>query len=227
MAPSAFPELEKDEFLSLLDQKAADWRAVTQMSTSFLAFAGALFAAGVGQKAAFVVVLSPVPLLLGVFHMVRNAKLQLQMVTYLAVFAPAATGASWERDIDVVRPRFWDRAQSRRWIVDTKRRVKDDGLAAHLLRIFSNPSAWHTWLEMTLLIGLLLNLIPLIADGYHSAWCAFALGTAILLLGGLGVFIEAAKLEATRGAWIELWREYHDELEATPPDQKRSLDSSE
>jgi hypothetical protein len=226
MAPDDFPVLEKEEFLSLIDQKASDWRAITQMSTSFLAFAGALFAAGVGQRAAFVVVLSPIPLLLGVFHMIRNAKLQLQMVTYLAVFAPVPTGASWERDIDVVRPRFWNRSSREGWVAAARRRVKDDAVAAHLLRVLGNPSAWHTWLEMTLVIGLLVNAIPLIAEGYHSAWCAFALGTAILLLGGLLAFIEAAKLEATRREWIKLWKEYRDELRDTPSEQKQSLDAS-
>lgn len=226
MAPNQFPVLEKDEFLSLFDQKASDWRAVTQMSTSFLAFAGALFAAGVGQKAAFVVVLSPIPLLLGVFHMIRNAKLQLQMITYLAVFAPVPTGVSWERDIDVVRPRFWDRSSRDGWAAAARRRVKEDGVTAHLLRVLRNPSAWHTWLEMTLVMGLLVNVIPLIAEGYHSAWCAFALGTAILLSGALRAFIEAAKLETTRREWIKLWREYRDELRATPPEQKQPLDPS-
>jgi hypothetical protein len=222
MAPNAF--LEKEEFLSLLDQKAADWRAITQMSTSFLAFAGALFAAGVGQEAAFVVVLSPIPLLLGVFHMVRNAKLQLQMITYLAVFAPDSAGASWERDIDVVRPRFWKRSPGRPWVVNARERVKDDGIAAHLLRIVSNPSAWDTWLEMTLVIGLLVNLVPLIADGYRSAWCAFALGTVLLLLGALVVLVEAARLEAIRRTWVELWKEYRAELDASTRDQKQSPD---
>jgi len=208
-------ELDKEEFLALSDQKAADWRAITQMSTSFLAFAGALFAAGVGQRAAFVVVLVPVPLFFGVFHMIRNARLQLQMTTYLAVFAPKST-ASWERDIAEVRPRFWSHPSRPQWIMDARERARDHQVIAHVLRFIAEPSAWHTWIEIALIVGFLIDLVPLLAEGYENACAAFALGLALLVAGTAISIVAASRVEPTRELWTQLWSDYKAEVENEP-----------
>lgn len=207
------PSLDKEEFLALSDQKAADWRAITQMSTAFLAFAGALFAAGVGQRAAFVVILTPVPLLFGVFHMIRNARLQLQMITYLAAFSPFE-GVSWERDIAAVRPRFWKGSTKPAWIEKGQKRYADNEVASHLLRSLAEPSAWHTWIEIALVVGIMVDLVPLFADGYEAAWLAFGVGIALLLAGAWVCVRGGSKIESTRKSWEGLWATYSDELES-------------
>jgi hypothetical protein len=211
------PQLDSEQFLALSDQKAADWRAITQMSTAFLAFAGALFAAGVGQRAAFIVVLTPVPLLFGVFHMIRNARLQLQMITYLATFGPASEGASWERDIQEVRHRFWERSERPKWIKKAEGRWKGHPGILHLLRVLVDPSAWHTWLAIALTIGLIVDFVPLMATGYHDAGLALILGLAVLAVGGLICFRGGLKIESTRKTWIEIWEQYRDEIAEPQP----------
>jgi hypothetical protein len=203
------PTLSESEFLALSDQKASDWRAVTQMSTAFLAFAGALFAAGVGQKAAFIVVLTPVPLLFGVFHMTQNAVIQLQMITYLAVFSPFQP-PTWEHDINRMRPVLWSRSPKSA-LLDS-----DDGRKrfSELRRVLANPSAWHIWLAIAVVVGLIVDFVPLLADGYHGAWLALIVGLGILLGGSLLIWQRANKIEPTRKTWIEQWREYQNELVA-------------
>lgn len=203
--------LDREEYLALIDQKAADWQTITQMSTAFLAFAGALFAAGVGQKAAFVVVLTSVPLLFGVFHMVRNAALQLQMVTYFAVFSPFE-GVSWERDINEVRSRFWEQSPKSAWMMNARKKVGDRQWLLEFLRGIEHPSAWHIWLAIALAVGLLASFVPLLADGYKNAYCALALGLAILVVGGLIIYRSINRLEHLRKSWIAEWKSYRDEL---------------
>jgi hypothetical protein len=211
MGDAQVPKLDREEYLSLIDQKAADWRAITQMSTSFLAFAGALFAAGVGQKAAFVVVLSPAPLLFGIFHMIRNASLQLQMVTYLAVFSPF-DGVSWERDINQVRRRFWERSPKSRPMAWARARAKGKPQVLEALRALEHPSAWHVWIAIAFTIGLLIDFVPLLAEGYTHACAALGLGLLILLCGSLVLYRNAARVESGRRAWVDEWKRYQREL---------------
>jgi hypothetical protein len=208
------PTLSKDEFLALIDQKAADWRAITQMSTAFLAFAGALFAAGVGQRAAFVVVLTPIPLLFGVFHMAQNAVIQLEMITYLAVFSPFEP-PTWEHDVAKVRPILWSESPKSDLTATTDGDGKKKKLA-EVRRAIANPSAWHVWLGMGLIIGVIVDFVPLLARGYHSAGLALGLGLLILFSGSTFVGRRAAKIEPTRERWTQQWIEYRDELAAAP-----------
>lgn len=213
MATESLPVLNREEYLSLIDQKAADWRAITQMSTSFLVFAGALFAAGVGQRAAFVVVLTPIPLLFGVFHMVRNAILQLQMVTYLAVFSPFE-GASWERDINEVRPRFWEESPKSKPMAWARGRAGERPRLLEILRGLEHPSSWHVWLLIAFTIGFLVDLVPLLANGYDAAGFAFGLGLATLLAGTLTIYRSVARIESTRRDWVDEWKRYRQQISA-------------
>jgi hypothetical protein len=198
------PPLDKDEFFALANQKADDWREITRISSTFLGTAAALFAAGIGRGSAWVIVLSPLPLLLGVLHMTRNARLQLQMITYLSVFSPFEE-TSWERDIAAVRPQFWEGAEHG-WIARTVARhggSAGEALARHI----TNPSLWDLWLLIAVLIGLWVDLIPALLHLSHAG-CALAVGVTLMGFGAVWVVRDIARIEPERRRWTELWREY-------------------
>jgi len=189
--------LSDSEYAALSDQKAADWRSISQVNPALFGVAGALFAAGVAQREPAVVALSPLPLYLGVWHMVRHARLQLQMITYLHVFAPP--GVSWERDVAIVRPRYWaqvraanERRAIQKWLSDLAR-----------------PSAWNTWLVISLALTAVACFIPLAAC-YPSRGLVVPMGLFDLAVASL-VYWQARKVEADRERWTMLWREYQRE----------------
>src|SRR4051794_10478583 len=113
--------LSIDEYRSLSDQKAADWRSISDVNPTLFGVAGAIFAAGVAQRQPEVVALSPLALYLGVWHMIRHARLQLSLITYLATYSPE--DVSWERDIAQVRPRIWQehRGHKPAWLAELLR----------------------------------------------------------------------------------------------------------
>ena len=202
--------LDRGEFLALSDQKADDWREITRISYTFLGIAGTLFAAGMASSSAWVVVISPLPLLLGVLYMTKNARLQLQMITYLAAFSPFE-GRSWERDIVQVRPRFWAEAP-KGWLArQAERRLGPWGgpLARHL----TNPSAWDMWLAIAALVALAIDVVPLFAH-FHDGWWALGGGMALQLLIGYRVLVNIAMVEPERKRWEDLWKRYRDEAAA-------------
>jgi hypothetical protein len=188
--------LSQDEYASLSDQKADDWRSISEVNPTLFGVAGAIFAAGVAESQPEVVALSPVPLYLGVWHMVRHARLQLQMITYLDVFAPAEI--SWERDIAVVRPKFWEQSRGahRKWV-------------AELMR----PSAWNTWLGITAAISTVAILIPWLAD--YPNWCrAIWVGLPVSLAASVAVFWQSRKIQPDRERWTRLWEEHKRDRES-------------
>ena len=198
------PPLDKEEFLALSDQKADDWREITRISSSFLGIAGAFFTAGVARSSSWVIVVSPIPLLLGVLHMTRNARLQLQMITYLAVFSPFL-GSSWEKDVARVRPHFWQiskrgRVASR---VARLRRIDGPSLARHL----SNPSVWDAWLLVAAVTSVGVDAIPLMM-GFPDKWPAVWVGLGILAVGITVIVKDIARIEPERKRWHQLWSEY-------------------
>lgn len=186
--------LSPEEYKSLSDQKADDWRSISQVNPTLFGVAGAIFAAGVAQRQPEVVALSPVPLYLGVWHMVRHARHQLQLITYLAQFG--GPGSSWERDIAVVRPRFWEETAGRKraWL-------------AELMR----PSAWNTWLIITFAVSVVATLVPVLAS-YPGCSRAIWIGAAVTVVASAIVFGQSRKIEPDREHWTTLWREYR------PPD---------
>lgn len=79
-----------EEYARLSDQKAKDWRSVSNVNPTLFGVAGVIFAAGVAEENAVILALRRFPCF-SVFHMIRNAKLQMQMITYLGRFvAPRA-----------------------------------------------------------------------------------------------------------------------------------------
>ena len=184
--------LTEEEYKALSGQKADDWRSVSNVNPTLFAAAGAIFAAGVAQRQPEVVALSPLPLFLSVWHMIRHARLQLQMITYLAVFGP--DGGSWERDVAAVRPLFWEQAYA--------------GNPAWLARL-KRPSAWNTWLIITWVFVCVAVAVPVLA-GYSDAGWAALVGT---LAGGVGTTLliwQAGTIERDRAHWTRLWEGYRE-----------------
>jgi hypothetical protein len=213
--------LNQEEFLALSNQKADDWREITAISASFLAIAAAFFTAGVTKNSAWVIVMSPVPLQLGVLQMTRNARLQLQLTTYLAAFTPFFD-TSWEKDIAVVRPRFWGEAQDGR--IASKLRASKLKAAQTLARHITNPSAWDLWLLISLLVGIGVDAVPLFL-GLGDDLAAFLVGLALLSLGTLWLARDIARIEPERKRWDALWARYREEsAEANAPSNEPSPD---
>lgn len=201
------PPLDQEEFLALSNQKADDWREITAISASFLAIAAAFFTAGVTKNSAWVIVMSPMPLQLGVLQMTRNARLQLQLTTYLAAFTPF-TDTSWEKDIAAVRPRFWAEAKDGR--IASKLRASKSKAKRTLARHITNPSAWDLWLLISLIVGIGVDAVPLFL-GLGDDLAAFLAGSALLFLGTWWLAREIARIEPERERWKALWARYRDE----------------
>lgn len=199
--------LDREEFLALSNQKADDWREITAISASFLAIAAAFFTAGVTKESAWVIVMSPIPLQLGVLQMTRNARLQLQLTTYLAAFTPF-TDTSWEKDIAVVRHRFWAEAKDGR--IAGKLRDSKSKPAKILARHITNPSAWDLWLLISLIVGIGVDAVPLFL-GLGDNLAAFLVGLFVLALGTSWLARDIARIEPERERWEALWAQYKKE----------------
>jgi hypothetical protein len=201
--------LDRDEFLALSNQKADDWREITAISASFLAIAAAFFTAGVSRNSAWVIVMSPLPLQLGVLQMTRNARLQLQLTTYLAAFTPF-TSRSWEKDVAVVRPRFWAEAEAEDGRIARKLRASESKRAKTLARHITNPSAWDLWVVISFLVGIGVDGVPLLL-GLDAGLAAFFVGLVALSLGTWGLARDIARIEPERKRWEALWARYKKE----------------
>lgn len=201
--------LDREEFLALSNQKADDWREITAISASFLAIAAAFFTAGISKNSAWVIVMSPLPLQLGVLQLTRNARIQLQLTTYLAAFTPF-TGRSWETDVSVVRPRFWTEAEADDGRIARKLRASKAESARTLARHITNPSSWDLWLAISLLVGIGVDGVPLFLD-LDDALGAFLIGLFVLSLGTWGLARDIARIEPERKRWEAQWARYRDE----------------
>jgi hypothetical protein len=182
--------LSPEEYRLLSDQKAADYRSFVQLNPGLLAVTGAIFAAGLSQRGTIAIVISPLPLMLAVFQLVRNAELQLQMTTYLAVFAPAE-GGNWERDIAVVRPRYWDEQPQRGGFI-------------------RRASGWNIWILAGFVITETIVAFPWLADLSHGAR-AFAAASVCNLVASRYLFHTSRRIETERETWTKLWTIYRDE----------------
>jgi hypothetical protein len=188
------PPLSQEEYRSLSEQKAADFRSFVGLNPGLLAVTGAIFAAGLSQHSTIAILLSPTPLLLAVFQLVRNAELQLQMATYLAVFAPA-TGGSWERDIAEVRPRYWTRQGK---------------LAKHLGR----ASGWNVWILASVIITEMIVAFPWLTNWAHGER-AFIIASVVNIAASGFLLDTSRRIESKRQVWTEVWKDYRGES----PDQ--------
>jgi hypothetical protein len=184
------PPISQEEYRSLSDQKAADYRSFLGLNPGLLAVTGAIFAAGLSQHSTIAIVLSPAPLLLAVFQLVRNAELQLQMATYLAVFAPA-TGGSWERDVAEVRPRYW---------------ARQGKLAKHLGR----ASGWNVWILASVVITETIVAFPWLTNWAHGER-TFFIASAVNCAASWFLLKTSQRIESKRKVWTEVWEEYRDE----------------
>jgi hypothetical protein len=202
----ASTQLSREEYLSLSEQKAEDWRSISSVNPTMFGAAGALLAAGVSQNEAIVVALSPLPLFLSVWHMVRHARLQLQMITYLAVFA-GEEHYSWERDLAIVRPRYWAKYRRPHVVAWVPLSNRLEGVAAWLVA----PAAWNTWLLISLAVAIPVELIPVLGDDYSDTGLALALGVVSLGLVAALVIKGSRRIETERTQWTALWERHRDE----------------
>ena len=196
--------LDKEEFLALSNQKADDWREITRISASFLGIAGVFFTAGLAKGSAWVVILAPLPMFLGVLQMSRNARLQLQMITYLSVYGTSGE-TSWEKNIAQVRPIYWreaPRGKLAAWV---------EGLSASRGRAWgrrlTNPLSWDSWFAIAVLVGLGIDSVPLFT-GLDDSLAAFCAGVASLALAGILAERDIERIEPERARWEALWNRH-------------------
>lgn len=198
-------ELSQEEYLALSDQKAQDWRWISSVNPTMFGTAGALLAVGVTQQQAIVVALSPLPLFLSVWHMLRSARLQLQQITYLDVFAPVDQ-ASWERDLAVVRERFWREHRTPKWAG-----LPLVGRLAGVIGWLRGPVAWTTWLIISVVIAIPVELLPLLVGGFQDCGLGLALGLAIVLCFIVLIYRGSKGFYGERANWVRQWRKYQKE----------------
>jgi hypothetical protein len=177
--------ISDEEYARLSDQKADDWRHISEVTPTLFGAAGAIFAAAIAEENAIVMMLAPVPLFLGVFHMIRNAKLQLQMITYLA--AKGGESGSWERDVAEVRPIVYSVMGERR---------------NHLRR--APPSSWNTWIVISGFTAALTIVVAATA-GYTHWQIAAPAGVVIVLLLISALAVEGRTVEHDRKLWCAAW----------------------
>jgi hypothetical protein len=184
--------LSPDEYRMLSDQKAADYRSFLQLNPGLLAVTGAVFVGALHDQRPVTMLLTPLPLLLAVFQLVRNAELQVQMTTYLAVFGPDGEG-QWERDIAEVRPRFWKSQPGKSKL--------------------GRASGWNVWIIASAIITEALVVFPILAAWpHHPVWTALG-GTALNAVACWYLAKTSGRIETQRDAWTGLWEQY---LQETP-----------
>lgn len=188
--------LSEDDYQHLSTQKADDWRSISEVNPTLFGVAGAIFAAGVAQRQPEVVALSPVALYLGVWHMVRHARLQLQLITYLATHAPP--GSNWERDVAAVRLTFWEQTAGR----------KKPPWLAELMR----PSAWNTWLIITTVVSVVAVALPVLAE-YPNSLRSVWIGTPVNVGAAIIVFCQSRQIQPDRERWTRLWKQHNPDQE--------------
>lgn len=159
-----------DSYLQLRDEKAADWRFITQINVSMLALWGVATAAGLYTRTAYVLALAPVLVFLGLFQMCQTARLHVRMNAYLASNTPDGVlnweGASSEK-----------RTEMRR----------EESKRERLLR----TSAWYQWLSIFVVVDVG-SLVCLATTGWlHMIW-------ALVVGGAVGLTCLVVSLQLIR-----------------------------
>jgi hypothetical protein len=185
--PFESSDYARQEYLLLSDQKAADFRTITGAVPTLFTVAGAIFVGGLTQHSAFAVVTATGPMLLAVYQMAQNSRLQLTMSTFLAVCAPTDT-FSFEQHVPSVRTEVWEK---KGW---------------HTPRgALKRPSAYNTWLKITIVLGLTIDAFPLIAQ-LDEGLEASAVGLVLLVVGVCWVWRTISLIEGERELWTEQWQ---------------------
>jgi hypothetical protein len=180
-------DFARQEYLALSDQKAADFRTITGAVPTLFTVAGAIFVGGLTQHSAFAIVTATGPMLLAVYQMAQNSRLQLTMSTFLAVCGPTDT-FSFEQHVPPVRKEVW---REKGW--NSRRGA------------FNRPSAYNTWLKITIALGITIDAFPWIAklDQWPEAG---AVGLALLATGVWWVWHTISLIEGERELWTEQWQ---------------------
>lgn len=182
----------------LSGQKADDFRSFAQLNPALLATTGAIFAAGVARQSTEAIVLSPIPLLLAVFQLAINTQLQLQLVTYLAVFG-SAEGGRWERDVAKVRPEVYAERFGKR-------------------PSFLRPSGWNTWILFAVLTTEVIVAFPWLTGLPHGCR-AFFLASAANACSGLWLLGTSDRVDDVHKIWTRHWEDHRKDLEGPVKDE--------
>jgi hypothetical protein len=186
--PFESSDFARQEYFALSDQKAADFRTITGAVPTLFTVAGAIFVGGLTQHSAFAIVTATVPMLLAVYQMAQNSRLQLTMSTFLAVCAPTDT-FSFEQHVPSVREEVW---KKKGW--DTPRGA------------LNRPSAYNTWLKIAIVLGITIDAFPLLAH-LDEGLEASAVGLALLVVGAWLVWHTISLIERERELWTERWQQ--------------------
>ena len=177
-----------DEYRQLRDEKAADWRLITQTTVATLATSGAVFAAGLSVHSLILIVLAPIPLYLGVGYMLQSAQLQMRLIAFLGSRAPPGS-LNYEKHI-----------------VDSS----NDPEVQQFLPSWTK--AWLWWRGVATAVGLGFSCFPFVVRLEHlkgfEQTCP-ALYTALGLVLTACFFLVSRHLSkqvmAARTFWVDYW----------------------
>jgi hypothetical protein len=184
-------EFQRQEYLALSEQKAADFRTITAAVPTLFTASGAIFVAGVTQEVAYAVSLAPIPMLLAVYQMAQNSRLQLTMSTFLAVSSPTK-GFNFEEHASKVRKKVWE---AKEW---------DRGFG-----VLKRPSAYITWLKVTVVLGVVIDAFPGAAGLSHWPEATVA-GGVLFVAGAAWVWHVISQIEGEREIWTDEWKRARD-----------------
>jgi hypothetical protein len=187
-----------DEFRQLREEKAADWRLITQSTIATLATAAAIVAAGLSIKSYLVVVAAPLPFYCGVLFMIQSARLQGRLIAFLATHKPPGA-LDYEGKV-----------------IKARNAVKEDH--ARKLLFPRWVQSWDWWRAVATLVGVLVALFPYTAaeldpiKGFPDS-PAFAYTAVGISLAGAFFCVSRSwskKAGEGREAWARYWRDHRE-----------------
>jgi hypothetical protein len=176
------------EFIQLREQKAADWRFVSQVNLSMLAATGAIFTAALTTDAsAWLFVFAAIPLFLGLLHMAAQGHLHQRMIAFLVEAAKEVDTLDYEGRLVRVKQA----------LSHEPTRLRDQ-----LVR----PTAVRVWLLIAISIGLTSTWFPVLAELEHRSCLIASTGTVIVALFSVWIGWYEGLQSSERERWQERWR---------------------
>lgn len=177
-----------DEYRQLRDEKAADWRLITQTTVATLATTGAVFAAGLSVHSFALVLAAPLPFYFGVGYMIQSANLQMRLIAFLGSRAPSGS-------------------------LNYEKHIVDSSGKAEVQEILPPWSkAWDWWRYVATALGSLICFFPLVAraedlKGFDQAYpglytiCGLVLTVCFFIVSGC----FSRQVMAARKFWVDYW----------------------
>jgi hypothetical protein len=188
-----------DEYRQLREEKAADWRLITQSTITTLASTAAIVAAGLSVHSYTVIIAAPLVFYMGVLFMIQSARLQGRMIGFLAAARPDGS-LDYEGRVLAARN---DQA-----LTPAQRRTMFPAMITAV--------AW--WRTVAAAVGVLISLFPVAAKLDHLN--GFSHDSSVWIYAGTGVVVAVAFLltawqlskrsDEAREAWAAYWRDHVD-----------------